>query len=237
MAAAAGPVQPGLGPDDFAPPSVPPIQCLLFPEHPSRCVTLAWLKFSMSIVSMLGSAFIIFIIWLFRKYEKTTTQRLILYLSISSFLSAIVNLLAIEPKPDNARHKKCITSAFLSTYFDWSILLWVLCITNHLVLKVRSLNKRFTPQEEEARKKIWEQIYLAISFLTPGIIASLPWIYQVYGHAGNWCWIPVQYNTWRFFIWYLWDALAIILLFVGIWYIRFELNLVKKKIPELFFTN
>ena len=115
--------------------------CAMFPEEPHKCLILHRIKFSVSLLSFLASLFMIFIIWLFRKYE-VFRQRLILYLSISSALTSLTYLFATTP--ETTAETKCSIDGFLATYCDWSVLLWILNITINLTYQVSLLANRRT---------------------------------------------------------------------------------------------
>lgn len=115
------------------------LTCAIFPEQPYKCDILHTIKFSVSILSFLASLFMIFIIWLFRKYELFR-QRLILYLSISSAITSLTYLFATNPESSNTL--KCTIDGFFATYCDWSVLLWILNITFNLTYQVQALANR-----------------------------------------------------------------------------------------------
>jgi len=197
--------------------------CALFPEEPGRCIVLANIRLIISIISLIGACFMIFLIWLFRKYEEFR-QRLILYLSISSALSSLTYLLSYGSS-DGHKSLRCTTEAFFSTYADWSVLLWILCITFNLLFQVQKLvNRRIeTTNSRDAADKT-ELIYMAVGWCIPMGIAAIPLMADVYGPAGQWCWIKAEAHSWRLFTWYLWNAIAMILLFAIYGYIRYQLK-------------
>lgn len=199
------------------------MSCAIFPDDPRKCDILHQIKFSVSILSFLASMFMIFIIWLFRKYE-VFRQRLILYLSISSAITSLTYLFAINP--ESANSLKCTLDGFFTTYCDWSVLLWILNITFNLTKQVNDLANRKTTvttvSDKDGKlkpiKDNTEMFMQLIGWILPLGIASIPFSANIYGPAGGWCWIPPHEKMWRLFTWYLWNALGIILLFAMIGY-------------------
>lgn len=195
--------------------------CLLFPEDPSRCEVLKNIKLTTSVISFVGSFLMIFMIWLFRKYNEFY-QRLILYLSISSFFSSITYFVSIGSNVENTR---CTTEAFLTTYVDWSVLLWILCITFNVAQKVfRLVHRKVDTNTRESVRDRTELCYIFVGWILPLGIAAIPLIKNVYGPAGQWCWIKSDAHAWRLYIWYIWNTLAMVLLFVVYGWIRMQLK-------------
>lgn len=68
-----------------------------------------------------------------------------------------------------------------------------------------------------------------IGWMLPLGIAAIPFVANVYGPAGGWCWIPPNKHLWRLFTWYLWNTLGIALLFSMIGYSRYLLKRVSEQ--------
>lgn len=201
------------------------LTCAIFPEQPYKCDILHTIKFSVSILSFLASLFMIFIIWLFRKYELFR-QRLILYLSISSAITSLTYLFATNPESSNTL--KCTIDGFFATYCDWSVLLWILNITFNLTYQVQALANRKSSGSSN-QKDNTEMFMQLIGWMLPLGIAAIPFVANVYGPAGGWCWIPPNKHLWRLFTWYLWNTLGIALLFSMIGYSRYLLKRVSEQ--------
>jgi len=99
----------------------------------------------------------------------------------------------------------CNFEAFWLTMFEWSVLLWVACLTFNIFL-----NAIFYKKTEP-----YEKVYHAVCWALPFLIAVSPLIYHdFYGPAGAWCWIHKEYMVWRFAIWYGPLFVLITLLFI-----------------------
>ncbi|KAI0217313.1 hypothetical protein LSAT2_030832 [Lamellibrachia satsuma] len=154
------------------------------------------------------SFFMITVIWLFRKYA-IFTQRLIMCLSIAALLNSIFYVLG-GLQPDGAM---CDFQAWGQTYFDWTVLLWVCCITFNLYWNV----VRMKPSEQ------FERYYHIIAWCVPLGISLLPFIGNHYGPAGMWCWIVNDWK-WRFGIWFCPLFIIIGILFFVYIYLIYTVN-------------
>ena len=184
--------------------------CTLFNGDENKCRTIIALKRVTGTLSIVGSLFMIFVIWLFRKY-RIQSQRLILFLSIAALLDAIGYMVG-DITSDGSL---CDFEAWMLTYFDWCVLLWVVCITYNLymnVVKMRNVAK-------------YEKYFHAICWFCPSLVLSLlPLIGDNYGPAGAWCWIKHDSNVWRFVIWYIPLFIAIVALFFVYGYITYQIK-------------
>ncbi|CAG5117963.1 unnamed protein product [Candidula unifasciata] len=174
--------------------------CSSFPEDPDKCDTIVIARKASGSFSFVGCLFIIFIIWLFRRYI-IFTQRLILYLSIAAFLDSIAYLMS----SDIVDGPTCNFQGWWLTFFDWQVLLSVSCITFNLFMSVIW----------QVRTDRFEWLYLGVCWTVPLVISCLPFIGDHYGPAGAWCWI-IEDFSWRVGIWY--GPLFIIIAFLIITY-------------------
>ncbi len=133
-------------------------------------------------VSFMFCLMIYFVAILFQKYTQTT-QRLILYLTISVNLSAIVNILhGARPHPLTNDGSYCIAAGFFDQVTSWMVLLGVCCLTFDLFLKVIFLvfdTSRLEP------------IYCITIFIIPFTFNWIPFINHAYGPSGATCWIKL----------------------------------------------
>lgn len=184
--------------------------CTLFNGDDSKCETIIILKRLTSSLSLIGCVFMILVILLFRKYN-ILAQRLILYLSIAAFFDSIGYIMG-DMTPDGAR---CDFEAWWLTYFDWTVLMWVSCLTFNLYFNVI----------KQRRTEHFEKYYHVVSWLFPSLLLSLlPLIGDNYGPAGAWCWIKHDSPVWRFLIWYVPLFIIIIILFIVYSYITYFLR-------------
>jgi hypothetical protein len=80
------------------------------------------------------------------------------------------------------------------TWFNWNVLIWVLCITHKLGLNILY---------EKAGEQ-WERVYHVLGWGVGLILAVIPLTMDMYGPSGVWCWIKEnEENTTalRFGIW------------------------------------
>lgn len=79
------------------------------------------------------------------------------------------------------------------SYFDWSVLCWVCCVSFNLWLL--AIKKVY--------KKEYEKWYHIICWGVPFFWAVIPFVGDHYGPAGVWCWIDNNSYAWRFGVWYV----------------------------------
>ncbi|CAK8673199.1 uncharacterized protein LOC143468932 [Clavelina lepadiformis] len=175
------------------------MQCTLFGGDNEKCNTIIALKRVTASLSLVGCVFMISTIWLFRKYN-VLSQRLILFLSIAALFDSIGYLMG-DMTPDGPT---CDFEGWWLTYFDWTVLMWVSCITYNLYQNVM----------KHRRTDRLEKFYHFFSWVIPPLLFSLlPLIGDNYGPAGAWCWIKHESTAWRFAIWYVPLFVIIIALF------------------------
>ncbi|ESO98882.1 hypothetical protein LOTGIDRAFT_158835 [Lottia gigantea] len=156
-----------------------------------------------AVFSLVGCLFVIFVIWLFKKYI-VFAQRLILYLCIGACMDSIAYIMG-DMRPDSPL---CNFEGWFLQYFDGTVLLWVLVIT---------INLYFNVVKERVTEK-FEWVYHAVCWIVPLLISFLPFIGDHYGPAGAWCWI-IENWRWRLGVWYGPLFIIIIFLFVVYTYI------------------
>lgn len=182
--------------------------CSLFTDNQHYCKVLSNVKSTVASVSLIASLFIIFVIWLFKKY-KDFVQRLILALSIAAFLDSLGYLLTGVPPDDSSL---CDFQAWLISFMGFSVLLWVCCITFNL----------YWNAIKRVKTDKFEKYYHLVSWGIPFVVACLPLINDHYGPAGAWCWISKERDNsvaWRFATYYIPVYVCIIGLFVVYSYI------------------
>ncbi|XP_060080370.1 cyclic AMP receptor-like protein A isoform X1 [Ylistrum balloti] len=182
--------------------------CPIFPDQPGHCDVLIAIRRTTGALSLVGCIFMISVIWLFKKYAAFS-QRLIMYLSIGALLNSISYLMG-GLRPDGPL---CDFQAWWMTFFDWTVLLWVCCITFNLYLNVIKM----------ITKESLEWVYHVLCWGLPLVLSCLPFIGNHYGPAGAWCWIEDNWH-WRVGIWYGPLFLTIFCLFVVYIYITYILT-------------
>ncbi len=133
---------------------------------------------SISVVCCLA---VIALIVLFKKY-KFFTQRLILYLTISTLaysLVSILNVAGYKAYTSTSLQNYCVFIGFLEQVMSCWIPMAITCIVVDLFVKV-IINK--------ATDKL-EILYGLIIFASPLTYSLIPFKDLAYGQAGAWCWI------------------------------------------------
>ncbi|KAM9803239.1 si:dkey-100n23.5 isoform X5 [Syngnathus typhle] len=138
--------------------------------------------------SLVGCMFMLFVIWLLRRYHSLA-QKMILSLTVAAFFDSLAYVMG-ESHPEGPL---CDFQAWWLTYFDWSALAWVCLIT---------LNLYFNLVREKSTNT-YETFYHLIAWGVPLVMSSLPLFKGYYGPAGAWCWITDDHVAWRFGIWYV----------------------------------
>eukprot|EP00041_Stephanoeca_diplocostata_P000801 m.17027 g.17027 ORF g.17027 m.17027 type:complete len:350 (+) comp11117_c0_seq4:237-1286(+) len=177
----------------------------------TQCDAVIYTRTTIAIFAIFGCFLIISMIILFRTYHNFS-QRLILNLTIAALLDTVPYFFGHQPKGP-----VCTFQAFAMTWFDWSVLLWVCCITFNLGVNVL----RRKPGEK------YEKYYHFIAWILPLGIALVPLLMGAYGPAGVWCWIDddrADTTALRFGIWYGPLFFLILLLFISNGYIFSRVN-------------
>ncbi|XP_030058196.1 cyclic AMP receptor-like protein A isoform X2 [Microcaecilia unicolor] len=131
-------------------------------------------------------------------------MKMILSLTVAAFFDSIAYIMG-DTRPDGPL---CNFQAWWLTYFDWSALAWVCCITLNLYLNV----------VREMRTDKFERAYHVTAWGMPLVLSCLPLFGDYYGPAGAWCWITDEHAAWRFAIWYI--PLFILIFLMLLCYLR-----------------
>ncbi|XP_072770651.1 uncharacterized protein [Nerophis lumbriciformis] len=104
-------------------------RCVLFNTHSEdhRCVVILTVKRATGTFSLAGCVFMLFVIWLLRRYHSLA-QKMILSLTVAAFFDSLAYVMG-ESHPEGSL---CDFQAWWLTYFDWSALAWVCLITLNL---------------------------------------------------------------------------------------------------------
>ena len=119
-----------------------------------------------------------------KKY-KSTTGRLIFWLSVSSVFRSLVLLLTDHDD------RNCDVKGFFHNYFSCTSLLWVFMIAVNCLLIVKRKNYEH-----------YFKWYHIIVWLGSMVWSTIPLFSNSYGHAGLWCWIGLETDV-RFGMWYV----------------------------------
>ena len=171
---------------------------------------------AVAILSILCCIVVILLIVLFQKYNFFT-QRLILYFTIATLSYSIVSAINVEGYKayrDSTINGYCVFIGFLEQFTSWWFLLAVTCIVVDLFIKV-IFNKMTDLRFEIA--------YIIITFVSPILIAWIPFVDVAYGPSGAWCWIRSTNSDCSF---YLFGTILRFLLFYCPLYILLFVQLV-----------
>ena len=133
--------------------------------------------------SCLCCLFALSLVFLFQKY-RTSTQRVILYLTLAILAHSAVQVLHVAGPKGNKIFYYCIFAGFMEQYVLWMVLMAITCLTFDLFIKV--MFRRITTRRTE-----W--IYVLLIFISPLLHTWIPFINDAYGIDGAWCWIR-QFN-------------------------------------------
>ncbi|XP_039861750.1 cyclic AMP receptor-like protein A isoform X4 [Simochromis diagramma] len=160
-------------------------RCIFFNTHSGdyQCGVILTVKRATGTFSLVGCVFMLFVIWLLRRYHSLA-QKMILSLTVAAAFDSVAYVMG-ESQPDGSL---CDFQAWWLTYFDWSALAWVCLITLNLYLNL----------VREISTNRYEMFYHLMAWGVPLVMASLPLFKGYYGPAGAWCWITDDHVAWRF---------------------------------------
>ena len=96
-------------------------ECHLWPNESRQCRDISIVLRTFSSLSIIGCLVIVGLIVILKKH-KSTTQRLILWFSVSGFFRSLVYLL---PNPQKSQVTYCRVKGFFDQYFISTHFLWV----------------------------------------------------------------------------------------------------------------
>ena len=134
-------------------------------------------------ISLLASCFVVSLIVLFKKW-KFFAQRLVLYLAISVILESIATIIHrvdYENQTSAFYVHFCKISGYIEQNTSWMQLMAVISITVYVF--VCAMFKKRTDRHKD------EVLYLFFIFIFPLLFNWIPFIFDVFGRAGAWCWI------------------------------------------------
>ncbi|XP_030642314.1 cyclic AMP receptor-like protein A [Chanos chanos] len=153
-----------------------------------RCDVILAVKRATGTFSLIGCLFMLFVIWLQRRYNSLA-QKMIVNLTVAAFFDSVAYVMGESHLVDSL----CDFQAWWLTFFDWSALAWVCLITLNLYLNL----------VREIRTERFHVAYHCAAWGVPLVMSSVPLFKGLYGPAGAWCWITDEHVAWRFGIWYL----------------------------------
>lgn len=148
---------------------------------------IGWISIGCGIISLVSCLLTLFVALLFQKY-RSTTQRVILYLTITVMLISIVFILqGVRSRIESVstRDDYCVTVAFIDQVVSWMELIAIACLTFDLFVKAVFLH---------FHTERFEIVYLLLIFIFPFSFNWIPFIHHTFGLGGTYCWI-IQYNN------------------------------------------
>lgn len=186
--------------------------CELFSGETWKCYVLIITKRLSCLLSITGSLFTLVLIVLFKKFRESS-HRMIVHLSVVTVMSAVA--MCIEDITYQST-TLCQVQGVLLTYFGWSCCLWiitVMCNMHFKLVYLIDLNK-------------YEKLITVFNWVCPSLVIGLPFLYDMYGPAGAWCWIRNDWK-WRLGLWYFLRIVTFTVIIVTTSHLTVTLN----KIP------
>eukprot|EP00750_Incisomonas_marina_P012331 INCI16729.2.p2 GENE.INCI16729.2~~INCI16729.2.p2 ORF type:complete len:281 (-),score=21.97 INCI16729.2:21-863(-) len=150
-------------------------------------------------LSCFGAAFIIITFSVFKELH-VPSLKLVMYLSVTDFLTSITYILSSVPNhdPDTCeRYPMCFVQAGLTEFAEMASFFWVGCIAfNIYAIAVLRMNER--------RVNLQHMYYHIFSWGVPVILTIIGYVGDYYGPAGSWCWVEAQHFVARIMLLYLW---------------------------------
>ena len=213
------------------------MSCFEFGEH--SFILVSWLKTGLSILAAVMCIMAILLIVILKAYKRFV-HRLVLYLCLVAFFSAINRAIELEPVKHWCGHvvvihsKTCIVFATSNQYSNWAILVLTTWIGLHLFI-LAVFNKDY----RNTRK--YEICIILTTVIVPILFCIIPLFHiqkvKMYGLAGAWCWIKSTDEECReikagiieqFLLWYA-PVVFLVLVFFLITVIVIIAILVKKR--------
>lgn len=91
--------------------------------------TLIYINITSNILSIIGCLFILAIYYLYYDQLKSFASKIIIYLTLSSLLFSISQILSLNLLKDPYNNTICFTQGFLSVYSVLSSILWTSVIS------------------------------------------------------------------------------------------------------------
>ena len=196
------------------------LECHLWPKETYRCRDISIVLRTFSALSLIGCLVIAGLIIILKKY-KSTTQRLILWLSVCGFFRSLVYLL---PHPKKSQVTYCRVKGFFVQYFISTHLLWALIITVNCLFIVK--------RKPHLQYYKW---YHALVWIGSIVWSIIPFFSDSYGDAGIWCWIKPDTGL-RFAMWYIPLFVLGFLMFLIhaylLWFLKFQNHLSNRSDDE-----
>jgi hypothetical protein len=154
-----------------------------------------------SSLSLLGTVFIVASFALFRHLRQSQGFRLIFYLALSNFVSAVQGIVQATNKHMRCENEACLVGAWLSMFGNLSGILWVGFIGLNFFIAISGLNQTASAAKFNRWK---ERVFHALAWGLPGLFTIIAGSASVFGLAGMWCWIKPEFTVARVIFYDLW---------------------------------
>ena len=146
--------------------------------------------------SLIACCIAVLLIAFMRTY-RFIVHRLALYLIVATFFESLTFILMSVPVSYNEQLKRtevinrsesralCQATGFLIQYFGWVVMLLIAFTTFYLLLLA------FGKLSKDRQKFKYELTGVLVSLLLPAVFNWFPFIHELYGLAGPWCWIEI----------------------------------------------
>lgn len=170
---------------------------------PSQIAATQGVATFVSVLSFLGSLFIITCYFYFKNLRKFAFK-LVAILSLTDLLNQGVDMFISVPASELEQINSgaievtglCYAQAILNSYFELSSVLWTTAIAATVYMFV---SQRMSTEAVEGRLKY----FIAYCCGIPLLLAILPLTDKAYGASGAWCWIKSDKIAWTFVIFYI----------------------------------
>lgn len=165
--------------------------------------TVYYVRLVCSVLSLMGSLFIIVVYFSFRSLRKHRGFRLVLYLSLSDLL--FCTALFPGPQDDDDNQVVCKVQACVISFFGLATVLWTVAIAT-------------SAYRELHRKVLIPELYLVLAiYCLCAVLTALPFSTDSYGNQVEWCWISMLEGNraaaivWQLVLFYvpLWSAFCV----------------------------
>lgn len=164
-------------------------KCYNFTENEILIVLI--LRSGLSFLSMILSipiAALFFAQMCFSQKPVKHTDRLIFYISIATSLYALTQ--SLQWLHIYTNEVSCSLLGVTIQYMSLSVLILTACTGFHLSLLIQQTKcLKVVPDSTSTTYRKQEITYLLVTTLFPILLAPWPFLYDLYGNSGAWCWI------------------------------------------------
>ena len=178
-------------------------ECLEFSE--SQLLTANFLKTGIAIAALVACSIVIVVIIVSQGY-KHFVYRLVLYLMVADLLQSLTNIVESLPVKTDGRvvevqpgkEPQCAAYGFLNQLAAWSeniVICWIMAYVLVLVARIARVKSEYQPingmSTEKQKHHKYELIGVIFVALFPITFNWIPFVDDMYGLSGMWCWIKL----------------------------------------------